>query len=620
MKTYLIIFQFGPVQDFIQTARRTDDYWAGSFTLSYATAQVIALLEAQGGTIVFPNAANNDLVEAVRNSIPEEKFPSELLQPSLPNRVAALVKAEDVKSLKIKLEGIKIIVLGKLFSLFSKVENQLTGSQSIASKQIEDLFEFFYAFVTYDHENHKASLCSAEENLAARKNIRDFKPYSQQGFKCTQCGIREPFRGSASPEKLKEIQNYWKNLCINEYSYRFKDNERLCAICAGKRLLRKICFDRKGIPSTSTIAVSAWVSQVAALLNFADKKTHYDIVTDFSSAVQKAELSNEMTPVPRNGVTTHPLYNIEGDCFIDDTYDRFEKEAEKKEIKATVEDIKMARARLKKMFEFLPDNLKKPPKYYAIMAFDGDSIGPYLKTLKTIEEHMNFSQQLAGFTKTVYQTVHQEFHGYVIYYGGDEGIVLVPLSEAIEVMDKLRKDFNRITVNSESVLTMSVGVAVVHHQAPLGQGLKAAGEALKAAKNVKGKNAFAFHIRKRSGSIVICESPWEIEKNGCPYHMTDFMKCWHEAYDKGFSTSWYHQYSALAHICQEDDGKYDPDMAINEFCRILPRHDPDENKKTAVSLIHEIQAVIFGHECLMKADNLLSLLYLPIYISQGGQD
>jgi len=446
MKTYLIIFQFGPVQDFIQTARRTDDYWAGSFTLSYATAQVIALLEARGGTIVFPNAANNDLVEAVRNSIPEEKFPSELLQPSLPNRVAALVKAEDVKSLKIKLEGIKIIVLGKLFSLFSKVENQLTGSQSIASKQIEDLFEFFYAFVTYDHENHEVSLCSAEENLAARKNIRDFKPYCQLGFKCTQCGIREPLRGNASPEKLKEIQNYWKNLCINEYSYRFKDNERLCAICAGKRLLRKICFDRKGIPSTSTIAISAWVSQVAALLNFADKKTHYDIVNDFSSAVQKAELSNEMTPVPRNGVTTHPLYNIEGDCFIDDTYDRFEKEAEKKEIKATVEDIKMVRARLKKMFEFLPDNLKKPPKYYAIMAFDGDSIGPYLKTLKTIEEHMNFSQQLAGFTKTVYQTVHQEFHGYVIYYGGDEGIVLVPLSEAIEVMDKLRKDFNRITV------------------------------------------------------------------------------------------------------------------------------------------------------------------------------
>jgi len=167
---------------------------------------------------------------------------------------------------------------------------------------------------------------------------------------------------------------------------------------------------------------------------------------------------------------------------------------------------------------------------------------------------------------------------------------------------------------------MSVGVAVVHHQAPLGQGLKAAGEALKAAKNVKGKNAFAFHIRKRSGSIVICESPWEIEKNGCPYHITDFMKFWHDAYDNGFSTSWYHQYSALAHICQGDAGKYDPDMAINEFCRILPRHDPDENKKTAISLIHEIQTVIFGHECLMKADNLLSLLYLPIYISQGGQD
>ena len=619
MNEYLIIFQFGPVQDFIQTARRTDDYWAGSFTLSYATAQVITLLKDQDDTIVFPNADDNDLVKDVRDKVPEKHFSSESLQPSLPNRVAALVKAEDVKSLKIKLDRIKNIVLAKIVSMFNEVEKKLTGSQSIASKQLEDLFEFFYAFEQYDSENHKAVLRCAEENLAARKNIRDFKPYNQHGFKCTQCGIREPFRGNASPEKLKEIKKYWENLRINEYSYRFKDNERLCAICAGKRLLRKLCFDRKGIPSTSTIAVSAWVSQVAALLSFADKKTNDDIVTDFSSAVQKADLSNEMTPVPRNGLTTHPLYNIDGDCFIDDTYDHFEKEAEKKETKATEEDVKKARARLKKMLEFLPDYLKKPPKYYAILAFDGDSIGTHLKTINTIEEHMNFSQQLAGFTKTVYQTVHQEFHGYVIYYGGDEGVALVPLSEAIEVMDKLRKEFNRITINSER-LTMSVGVAVVHHQAPLGQGLKAAGEALKAAKKVKGKNAFAFHIRKRSGSIVICESPWEIEKNGCPYHMTDFMKCWHEAYNKGFSTSWYHQYSALAHICQEDDGKYDPAMAINEFCRILPRHDPDENKKTAIPLIHEIQTVIFGHECLMKADNLLSLLYLPIYISQGGQD
>ena len=606
MNKYVVLFQFGPVQDFIHTARRTDDYWAGSFLLSYTTARIICELKKQKGRIVFPNPENNALVEV--EAVCKNNFNNEeALQPSLPNRVAATIEEEGHSQLKERLNRIKADVLKKIVACFEKVEKSLTGRSLVAEKQVEDLFEFFYAFAEYDEtrQEYGSILKKVEENLAARKNIRNFNQFDQHGFKCTQCGVREPLRDNHSLKENSDLQglkDYWKKLRKDKYKYAFRDNERLCSVCAGKRLLRRVCFNRKDIPSTSTIAVSIWLDKVYSELDSND-------VDNFIFALKNADLGQQTAPVPGNQ-GKNPIFAIEGDCFISDSYDRFKKEAEQKEVEKVKYVIKTKYA-LKKM---LKDHLPKPPKYYAILSLDGDSIGEYLRDLETRKEHQDFSKKLAGFTKRVYKIVHEEYHGYVIYFGGDEGIILLPLVETFEVMNRLRKEFFHITGG----LTLSAGAAIVHHQFPMGQGLKAAKEAIDMAKTVRGKNAFSFNIRKRSGANIICAASWEVQRKSNQQEVIEFLKAWLAAYSSALSVRWYHQFANMEPVMKNERGICDRSMAINELYHILPRHLRD--RALAFSLINKTEDIIYGYKESMKFENVLSLLYLPIYFHQEGMD
>ena len=47
-------FTLGPVQGFVAQARRTRDFWAGSFILSWLSSVAIASIQKQGGTVEFP--------------------------------------------------------------------------------------------------------------------------------------------------------------------------------------------------------------------------------------------------------------------------------------------------------------------------------------------------------------------------------------------------------------------------------------------------------------------------------------------------------------------------------------------------------------------------------------
>ncbi len=59
-------FHIGPVQGFIAEARRTRDYWAGSFLLSWLSAQAMAGVEANGDTITKPEMSTDPVYLAVK--------------------------------------------------------------------------------------------------------------------------------------------------------------------------------------------------------------------------------------------------------------------------------------------------------------------------------------------------------------------------------------------------------------------------------------------------------------------------------------------------------------------------------------------------------------------------
>ncbi|MBC7233570.1 MAG: type III-B CRISPR-associated protein Cas10/Cmr2 [Chloroflexi bacterium] len=211
-----------------------------------------------------------------------------------------------------------------------------------------------------------------------------------------------------------------------------------------------------------------------------------------------------------------------------------------------------------------------PPTYYAILLMDGDDMGKWLagkhdkmpafrkaihpdvlpkfESLENASEwqqtldaprllaanlHASLSAALSTFAWRCVRWVVEERHfGRVVYAGGDEVLALLPLSEAIcaayelyalftgyaEVKGgdlRIKADSNGFLVWGGEVLlvpgpniTLSAGLAIVHHLYPLDAALAAAREAERAAKTMPGKAAIAAQVLKRSGETVTVRSRW----------------------------------------------------------------------------------------------------------------
>jgi CRISPR-associated protein Cmr2 len=212
-----------------------------------------------------------------------------------------------------------------------------------------------------------------------------------------------------------------------------------------------------------------------------------------------------------------------------------------------------------------------PPTYYAILLMDGDDMGKWLagkhdrmpafrdamhpdilpkfeglvnagdwqEMLGTPRPlaanlHASLSAALSTFAWRCVRWVVEERHfGRVVYAGGDDVLALLPLIEAIPAARELYALFTghaevqggdlRIKNDSNGFLkweneillvpgpniTLSAGLAVVHHLYPLDAALAAAREAEKAAKAVPGKAAVAVRVLKRSGETVTVRSGWK---------------------------------------------------------------------------------------------------------------
>jgi len=91
-----LIFQIGPVQEFIMSARRTQDFWAGSYLISYLTWQAIKTITDKLGpdAILYPSMRGQPLLDR-ELGLDEER----LEIASLPHRFVALVPADEAEKL-----------------------------------------------------------------------------------------------------------------------------------------------------------------------------------------------------------------------------------------------------------------------------------------------------------------------------------------------------------------------------------------------------------------------------------------------------------------------------------------------------------------------------------------
>jgi CRISPR-associated protein Cmr2 len=266
-----IEFSIAPVQSFVSQARRTRDYWAGSYLLSYLTAH--AMWGVSGGdpkVIRFPCIKEDSLWLAVSGFLSkdgaQENGP---LIASLPNRFTA-VCADPVKAgkngEKALWEAWERIVNGVWQEIrqFLPPGLNLTELPQVWKNQVDNLWEVYWV------DEGLETAVTWGERMNQRKNWRKPLCWEERGEVCTVCGERVVAFGAGQSRGVvqqiwhegtdsirKAINNKWK-LALED-----GDRERLCSICLIKRIFPYIAMEVLGwglkeqehFPSTHEFAV-----------------------------------------------------------------------------------------------------------------------------------------------------------------------------------------------------------------------------------------------------------------------------------------------------------------------------------------------------------------------------
>jgi len=158
---YLFICTIGPVQDFIATARTSQDLWFGSWMLSELAKAAAGVLAENGAELIFPNPSTpEDLKQAEFNA-------SNKVVVKISGGPTSLAHTAESK-IRERLEQLAKEGLERVPEKY----------RSRARRQIEDLLEFYWASARIEQNNYAAARKRAEAALTARKNTRDFKPWN----------------------------------------------------------------------------------------------------------------------------------------------------------------------------------------------------------------------------------------------------------------------------------------------------------------------------------------------------------------------------------------------------------------------------------------------------------
>jgi CRISPR-associated protein Cmr2 len=95
LRPAFLLFQVGPVQDFIAQARSTRDLWSGSYLLSWLTLHAIKAVADKCGpdAIIFPSLKGQPLYDFLERRLDKQPHDNDVLVPGIPNRFLALVPA-----------------------------------------------------------------------------------------------------------------------------------------------------------------------------------------------------------------------------------------------------------------------------------------------------------------------------------------------------------------------------------------------------------------------------------------------------------------------------------------------------------------------------------------------
>lgn len=508
-------FTIGPVQGFVAQARRTRDFWAGSFLLSYLSGVAMAATRQLAGkdAIQFPLPDPVFLDAIAGKELPKEALPT---QGSIPNRFKAKVpKSFDGNQV---VEAVQKAWQGLASAIWEKDLAPLKSDMAevIWHEQVSGFWEISWVTLNEQQQNLPA--------MDMRKNWRTHLPAPQEGRKCSLMEGWQELSGHLSPQK-KERELFWKRVQQATHDLDIQDGEALCAMSFIKRrfahYFSKLCVDSgipdlklhgwqipKSVPSVALLAAEPTLATLCQSLNdechkklqafthawqqsggkFGEKE---NLPTSIQAAAKKLELNLGL-----DGSAWHPMIYENASAYGLNAY-----------------RAKLAKEDLKALYQSA--ELAPPSPFYAVLMMDGDSLG---KQMSDTGKQTGISQALNQFTLGVKQLV-EAHNGFLIYAGGDDVLALLPMESAINSAICLRQKYNECfklanaELNADTApITTSISAAILfnHIKTPLSKILHEAHEVLdNHAKEGAGRDAIAIRVTKQSGVNLSWAQPWE---------------------------------------------------------------------------------------------------------------
>jgi CRISPR-associated protein Cmr2 len=518
----------------------------------------------------------------------------------------------------------------------------------------------------------------AERVMSAAKATKTFDQTKQNGWRCSLTGEAEWLttdRAQLDKSYRQQTDTLWAKVAARKPSWA-KKGEHLSALPAIKRLWPTLFADEVGkalaagergekkqigrfVVSTHTMALASQLDQ------WLEQGGH--VAEGFANAAAGAEsvalprklmMKHARNPALADAKCIPGLLEAARDAEDDEAY-----EAAKRLVRQTLTNGTQGEDKLE--------------TYYALLMMDGDHMGRILsgdeKNTITYREsfhpqvqkgfddhaakqpmiqgygkqkrpispnrHLAISGALNDFSQTVVRHVVEEEHlGRVIYAGGDDVLAMLPVTDLLSSMQRLRlaysgedpdheggRDPRGLTLQSGFAIlngklmrmmgshaTASCGAVIAHHQAPLGAVMRELRAAEKRAKNEGGRDAFSITVIKRSGGALSLTEKW-----GKPVTLLSDLR----DFLADEATSRRAVYHSLEWMTDLPDPKDKPEMLEALLAYQFARQSGDQAKLLAPGLAKRLAALTASQakDGLKWLDNFLTVAEFLARETRNGE-
>jgi CRISPR-associated protein Cmr2 len=469
---HLLLIRTGPVQAFIQQARRTRDLWFGSHLLSeISKAAAKAIAEREGARLVFPALKRG---ERALEPADGPRLDDGSATPNVANKILALVEGDPATVARAAREAAN----DGLRQSWARLRDKEPGlidphSLDAALEQVDSFLEFHAAFAPCaDDAAYANARRLVEAELDAHKTLHAFAPWVRQRggvHKSSLDGARETvLRGGARTDRAFQ-------------QYRIGTREQLDAI----GLLKRAGGAPDQFVPVPTVGLAAW-------LELANKHCE----TALNKLAEECH-GRRFQPVNRKDLEWLEPFPFDAQIFLPDRWAPYFADLQ-------IADPDEPRRFGKKFVRPILDRLAEPHPYVACLVADGDWMGRAIDKLASPDAHEQFSRRLAAFPADARRILEVEHKGVLVYAGGDDVLGFVCPTDAVRCAEALRRAFEErmrqaLPDAPDMRPTLSVGLGFGHVLQSLGDLLDLGRAAAKAAKD-GGRDALSIVVEKHAGA------------------------------------------------------------------------------------------------------------------------